>query len=367
MIATRWVERTAGRNTVRRLGGTLVVLAVLATGCGDSGGSEPEEVEPAATDDDTTVGDEGDADDWDSVIAAAEEEGELVVYLGPGVSDTAEQIVDEFESLYDIDVTLDIAHPTDHREKILAEQRSGRVVASLSTMGLGSAETLMSEGAIADLEIPNAENVREDFRVWDNMVTFYGTAYGFLVNTDVIDDPPSSWADLTDARFDGQSAVDDPRQAGGGSTWFITMVRHEDFGEDYLREIADGIDIVTDNLEEMVARGDYGLLVAGQARAIADYPTASLDWIAPDEGAVVVPQSLGLIADAPHPNAARLFANHLMEEESQRVFSAAVVPAIEGVEAVNPLFIVDNVLPQLPAGLGRDEFYRQAEDIFGVR
>ena len=86
-----------------------------------------------------------------------------------------------------------------------------------------------------------------------------------------------------------------------------------------------------------MARGDYTVMIAGRAHALEAYPQAPLKWIAPAEGSVVVPIAMTMIKGAPHPNAARLWANHLLRPDIQSSFSTTVLPVMKNAAIKSPL------------------------------
>lgn len=358
--------QAGGRPSRRRRGGVargLVAGAIVAAAGLAGVGASASTTVPDAEAEPTTpaISDE----EWAEIVAAAEAEGALTIYISDNFARSGEIIEQLFEEEYDIDVTLNPGHSRDHRERIFAEYRSGNVHVDIAQFGVGTATQMIAEGVLATLDVPSKGLVEERFVVFDEVVVYHALPQGLLVNTDVIEEVPTSYADLADERFNDQLIMDDPRREGGGNTVFISLINA--LGEDFVRELEPNVTIVTEAQEEAIARGDYGVLIGGEPRFIDRFESAPLTWVAPDEGAIVLPMSWGLIDGAPHPNAARVWVEFTLRPDIQSIISTAAVPVIPGTEIVNPHMAIEQTLPVIGPDVDRQATFSLAEDIFGIR
>ena len=84
--------------------------------------------------------------------------------------------------------------------------------------------------------------------------------------------------------------------------------------------------------ERQVARGEYALYFPQQLPYGLALKGLPIRMIAPREGWVYASAHFALLAGAPHPNAARLLANFMLEPESQLAFAdAGLIPVTKGI------------------------------------
>jgi iron(III) transport system substrate-binding protein len=117
-----------------------------------------------------------------------------------------------------------------------------------------------------------------------------------------------------------------------------------------------------------VARGEYPLDLPFN---VSEYPSLQglpIKAIVPEEGAAYVPFGTGLLVDAPHPNAGKLFMNYLLSQQAQIMQAAnGYRPAAAGLEgkypdAVKPLLTGKLLGTTTPGRLG--ETTKIAEGIY---
>jgi iron(III) transport system substrate-binding protein len=134
---------------------------------------------------------------------------------------------------------------------------------------------------------------------------------------------PGSWSDLFDPKWRGLASVAHPGFSGAAGTWAVEMRKL--FGDKWFQSLADNkpqvgrstIDTVT-----TVTSGERS--ISGGPMALATSVAAKgnpLAAVAPKEGPVLVVSPTGVIANAPHPNAARLFADWLVASEDAERFA----------------------------------------------
>jgi len=154
------------------------------------------------------------------------------------------------------------------------------------------------------------------------MDTFTGTL-GFMVNREVVDDPPRAWSDLLRPEVARQVSFLDPRASATGVATLLAAARAmggnaEDPspGAELLVSIAEA-----GGQDPMLQRQDYDGFLRGtrpilinydynvsQLRALYDIDVA---FIVPEDGTVSVPYSTLLVRDRPHRAGGLLLMEYL--------------------------------------------------------
>jgi ABC-type Fe3+ transport system substrate-binding protein len=141
-----------------------------------------------------------------------------------------------------------------------------------------------------------------------------------------------SWRDLLKPQYKGKIAAFDPRRSGPGQTpvGYLAAL----FGSDYLSELYIGqqVKLTADNrqLAEWVARGEYPIGIALVQFAVEIYRKQGLpiERIFPKDGQGSLTGGFSvvmLIKNAPHPNAAQLFANWFATREAQTIYESQMM------------------------------------------
>jgi iron(III) transport system substrate-binding protein len=142
---------------------------------------------------------------------------------------------------------------------------------------------------------------------------------GLVYNTNKVKaaDAPKSWNDLTDPKWRGLVSVGHPGFSGFVGAWAIEMKRL--YGDEWFKKLAANkpqvgrsiIDTITtvSSGERSISAGPLNLAASTAAKG---NPVAS---IAPKEGSVLMLSPSAIMANAPHPNAAKLFMEFLIGSE----------------------------------------------------
>ena len=192
-----------------------------------------------------------------------------------------------------------------------------------------------------------------DCRGW--FATYSGTL-GFLVNREVVEEPPRSWADLSREDLKGKVAYVDPRASATG---VATLVAATLAGGGSLSHVDPGIDILARLAREggadRVLQGqDYDRFVRGTVPILINYDYnctliqdefgIDAEFIVPSDGTVSMPYTTLLVRDRPHPYTARLLIDFMLSPEGQTRMAEGHVQPIRptGYVAANPrIFDVD--------------------------
>jgi ABC-type Fe3+ transport system substrate-binding protein len=264
------------------------------------------------------------AAEWEKVVAAARKEGTVTIYSGHvGVSFHSD-IGKSFEKKYGIKVQVLEARASELWERIRTEQTTNRVAGDLSHNAGASAISLRRAGFYQKLGyIPNADKLKSGFENNGYQLPIFVQSYGIAINSRLVkkEDWPKSWLDLADPKWKGKILADDFRALGGGSAYF--NVAYRKLGKEFHEKLAQqGVVFsrqVRDN-PRRVARGEFLIYMPFVLADTLLHEGLPLQAITPEEGNPYVTYDVAVFSNAPHPNAARLLANHFLEEESQMVY-----------------------------------------------
>lgn len=268
------------------------------------------------------------AQEMPAIEAAARKEGALTWYTAHTDGETAQLMLDAFMKQYPeikasvVRTTAQVAY-----QRLLQDLKNGISQCDVfSSTDLGHDETLRDQGRFVKYTPPNAAALRPEFRELDKGGTYFATLSELVVpifNTNKVkaDEAPRNWTDFLDPKWRNQVAVGHPAFSGTVGTWVVAMKKL--YGWDYFtkleknkpligRSVNDAVGVVTSG-ERSVAIGPSGL---SQVTAAKGNPVGiSL----PTDGAVLIVSPSAIMANAPHPNAAKLFMNFLLGPEMSRI------------------------------------------------
>ncbi len=265
--------------------------------------------------------------DWNKVVEGAKKEGSVTVYHAQLGAPHWKSVVADFEKRYGVKVQEFDARASELTERIRVEQTSNRYVADIEFHGETSIVQQRGENYIAEHGgVPNAKNLREPFKADKWQTPAWVQPVCMLVNTNLVkpSDEPKVWADILDPKWKGKILTDDMRAVGSGQTVFAVL--YKKYGEDFLARLqAQNMTIGRDLQENTrrVPRGEFPLFInqiIAFASAIKGLPARV---VVPEDGCPYTPIQGAILRGAPHPNAARLFMNHLVEPESQVTYAKA--------------------------------------------
>lgn len=291
---------------------TLLVLALAACG-----GDEPDAAEVAGND-----------PELQELVTAAQEEGSLTLYGVPDES-VLSTVGEAFTEEYGVDVESVRLVSADLSQRFSSEAGSGSPAsdAILLTYSPFFSEAL-AEGWLtpfSEADIPGyptgypGEYLAEDDDV--PLVSLVPTS--LVYNTDEVTQEPTSWEEYADPSYHGLLAIADPASSPANLAFWQLM--REEFGDDFLSDVGANEPVWHNSAvpgTQAVAAGE-GVLGHPGVQAIVDNlqtAGAPIETVVP--GITTGPEiALGLTADGPNPNAARLFAHYLVSEEGSTLLA----------------------------------------------
>lgn len=268
------------------------------------------------------------ADEWAKVVEAGKKEGKVVIYNSANGASYFTNVIKSFEAKYGITVdSLDL-RASELTERIRAEQVAGRYLGDLELHSTSTIEQQLIDGPFVEKvgRVPNIANLRPELPASDYMIPAWIQAYGVLVNTRMVkpEDEPKSWKDLLDPKWKDKILSDDTRPIGGGQTMFFVL--EKTYGTPFHEKLAQQNLVFSRDLRNdarRVARGEYPLYIPQMFAMASDIKGLPAKALVMSEGVPYVPINFAQLKNAPHPNAARVFINHFLDQESQLQYANA--------------------------------------------
>jgi iron(III) transport system substrate-binding protein len=282
------------------------------------------------------------ASEWDLTVAAARREGKVVI-IGPQGDEVRQVLSEGFKQKYpEIDVELASLAGNQTTPKVLNEQAAGLYLTDLIINGPSSIlSSLRPAGAVLpvrpfltgpDVGPPSAwrggDFVFADEDAQHSLMFSLYAREAFTYNADQVSPSEfTSWRDLLNPKWRGRIVLRDPRVSGGGQAFALLWYQTEGLGPEFIRQlIAHDVTISSDDnqIVDWVARGQYAISIgAGNARfrefQQLGIPMRALEGAQLKEASPVTPGvgNLAVVANPPHPNAAKLYINHLLSRDAQ--------------------------------------------------
>lgn len=311
---------------------------------------------------------------------AARKEGELTWYIVHLPSDTAERFSNMFTERYPgvrvnvVRTTAQVAY-----QRLNQDLQAGVANCDVfASTDISQYLDLKKRNLLMQYQPRSHQQFDSRFSNYDPDGYYTATGagiIGLLYNTDKVkpEDVKPSWEILTDERWKNQLSVGHPGFSGYVGTWLVAM--SELYGEDFIKQLAANspqvgrsiVDTVTTVVsgERLVSAGPISLALRQKARG------NPIDVIYPEEGAVLMVTPTAIMANAPHPNAAKLFMEWTGSEDYASAgieeYGTPLMPGLELKPGVRPLADVKTIQPSPESMVGKlSELTETWRDVFGV-
>jgi len=292
----------------------LTGAAALLAGCAAGPAPQP-----------TTTQDAG-GSPLDELIAAAQAEGEVTLYSVPDERIT-QQIQKAFQDKYDVKLSYLRATAAEVAQRFSAEADADATVADvIVTLNDGFLAAGIESGLFEPLEdagIPDYPGAVAPEATMEGLAIVQLTKLAMGFNTDNAPEI-ETWEDLLKPELAGKVAISSPENAIHLDLFYVLS---EEYGMEFLEKLGGQIQRVYtggSQVVEALSSGEAwaapGVVAAGLA--IAAEQGAPLGWAVPDN-TILSPSVMGLVADAPHPAAARLLVHFLTSAEGLELLNSA--------------------------------------------
>jgi iron(III) transport system substrate-binding protein len=307
---------------------------------------------PASAKDDSQVA-------WEQALAAARQEGSLVLALQPG--DVWRQWVERFEQTYP-GIKLEATSITgaDFVPRVLPERRADQY---LWDVYIGGPESpyrgLKPAGALAPLKPAVLLPEVLDDSKWvggfdggfNDVEGMYVYSYRgeltrtVVVNRDLVPAAELSRVeDLVEPRWRGKLSTHDPRPSGKGASdgGHFVMIK----GEDWYRQLLAQEPVPTSDRRQQIewlVRGRYPIAISADTTYQTEFRQQGLGLntapLAPESemgSRVALTSTIALLDRAPHSNAAKVFVTWALSRPGQEAFSQITVQNSRRVDVSGP-------------------------------
>jgi len=265
------------------------------------------------------------------LIERARREGSVSVYTSLAPTES-QPLAAAFEKRYGVKVVLWRALSDQVVRRTITESQARRYAVDVVETNGPEMEMLAREKVLAEIYSPHLSDLPASaipsHRSWfPDRFNFYVVAY----NTTKVQRSqiPTTYEGFADPKWKGRLAVE-----ATDAEWMATLIKTwgTTKGMDYMRKLAALKPDVRQGhvlLASLVAAGDVpiGLTAYNSNVLPLKRKGAPIDFV-PVQPVVARPQGIGVARNAPHPNAALLFADFVLSPEGQRLFeSMGRVPA----------------------------------------
>src|SRR4029077_9437785 len=276
------------------------------------------------------------ADSMSDLVAAAKKEGQLTIIAVPHDWCDYGDIIDAFKAAYGL--KLNELNPDggsgDEVEAIKANKgNTGPQAPDVIDVGLSFGPSARAEGLLQPYKvstwdtIPDAAKDAEGYWTGD----YYGVL-SFAVNADIVKTPPADWPDLLKPEFKASVALAGDPRSSNQATMGVYAAGLSGGATDPAKAAEDGLNFFAELNKKgnfvpaigkaaSIAQGETPVLVFWDYNALAARDNLKgnpkVDVIVPKTGVVAGVYVQAISAYAPHPNAAKLWLEHLYSDEGQ--------------------------------------------------
>ena len=285
------------------------------------------------------------ADRTERLAELAREEGGVNVYTS---STDMETFGEAFTDLYDVEVSVYRGQSNQVLQRLLQEADAGFAGADLVETNAVELSIVNSEGLLRDYEGPAHDGLVEA-ALQDGWTGTRLAVFTVAWNSDLVGEPPTTYADLADDRFSGRLMIE-PR----AGEWYMALHGYlmeeegmsEEEVDELFRNMAENAVLVTGNTShaQFLASGEYAISANVYNHLIDELivDNAPVSRTPDVEPLVVRPNGAGLIESAQNPASALLLFEWLLNEGQQYLVDEYRIPVredyqqgqLEGVETV---------------------------------
>ena len=305
--------------------------------------------------------------DLASLHAAAKKEGEMTWYVAQMTGETAEWMGRRFTGLYPgVNVTVIRTTGQVAYARLVQELRNNTHYCDVfSSTDIAQYPALKHRGALARYRAESAASLATVFLGLGDEEFYYPTTasvHTLVYNTRLVKpgERPTQFTDLLDPRWKNRVAIAHPAFSGYFGQWVLAMRKL--YGWEYFEKLARNNPRIGRSGNDPIA-----LIVAGEC-VIGTGPISTtvqnarrgnpITWIYPQDGAILNVGPSAIMANAPHPNAARLFLEWLLSRDYAAACAEwnlepvrADAPPLEGTKPLQDIKLLSMSIAEIAKGI----------------
>jgi len=262
----------------------------------------------------------------EDLIEAAKKEREVVFYTTTNLEE-AGAMSGRFKAKYPfLDVNINRAEGERIVTKVLQEARAKKSLVDVMQTPAFYLHALKTRGILGEYSSPEDRFYPRNFKEDKSWTTTYYNPYVVLYNTKLVSaqNLPKRYEDLLNPFWKNKMILEKDK-----IDWFTAMLQilGREKGVRYMRDLSRQnpmLRIGQTLITQLVAAGEIVLQINANAVSVNRLKQrgAPIDWVAlgPLPGLMV---GVGLMSQAPHPAAARLFVDFLLSKEGQQLYQSA--------------------------------------------
>jgi iron(III) transport system substrate-binding protein len=284
-------------------------------------------------------------------LKKAQAEGKVIFYAN---MTAIQPIVDVFNTTQGIEGIYTRISTSKYLATVLTEYSAGKLQADVLQSPLPIMQILKEKGVLAPYKSP----VAKGYPAWaqqDDTIIQFGIEYvAPIYNTELVkpEDVPTRYEDLTDPKWYNKMVMPDPSSHATTISWLVGLKEAKIFGTDdawmkFVKGLAANKPMFVKSFGPTPAPIESGekLLGISMPKYIISKAPAPLGWAKVDT-LLGTPRGIAVAANAPHPEAAKLFVDYWLSQNAMQlladkvgeyVLAPGVFPPIDGISKVKVL------------------------------
>lgn len=314
-----------------------------------------------------------------ALYEAARKEAAVTWFASAVTGDVAEIAAKAFEARYP-GIKANVVRATGQVvfQRVMQDQKVGVANCDvLNSTDISHFLFLKQKGLLAKYVPENAAKVGAAYRDIDPDGFYFVTSAlpdVIAYNTDQVKpaDVPKRWTDLTDPKWKNKVVTAHPAFSGAMGAWVVQMRKM--YGWDYFKKLEANKPQVGRSLADpatVLSSGERAVGVAAVEPVLrAARKGNPVAVVYPEDGTLLVLSPSGILANAPHPNAAKLFMEFLLGVEYAQVMAEQIsvplrpeVPLPAGLKSMDEVTTIRPTEQEVEAGV--PEIKELWRDTFG--
>ena len=265
----------------------------------------------------------------EALVAKAKAEGKATFYAN---ITAIEPVLDAFAKKFEVKGEYTRMSTDKFVATVSTEHDAGKLMADVLQAPIPILEILKAKGILASYKSPAASGYPEWTRK-DDKIQIFGIEYVCLLyNKELVKpgDVPKRYEDLTDPKWNGKIVMGNPTSHATTISWLIGLKEQvfstEDAWMKFVKGLAANKPMFVASFGPTPAPIESGEKWIGisMPKYIMTKAPAPLDWARIEQPMLGTPRGMAFTVKAPHPNAARLFFDYWLSQESAKILADKV-------------------------------------------